>query len=142
MKINIGAQILLENCTPGDLIDIKNGLTLLNPKFDLATRMNLSLWGVPEKLKYYKQDGDTLTVPVGILDTLLQKYPTAAVSDYRFLASQPTGVKFTGTLRDYQVEALEATEHVRHANVGFICPVGQAGKVGSYATLGARDTGV
>ena len=120
--ITVSNQIIIEWCTPGEAIEIKNGLTLLNPKFDIATRMGFALWGIPEKLKYYRQDGDKLIVPVGVLDALLQNYPTATVSDNRFLAHQPTGVRFTGTLRDDQAIALE--EMKKHKNGVLVSPTG------------------
>jgi superfamily II DNA or RNA helicase len=122
MRITISNKIVLEDYSPGEALQVKNGLTLLNPKFDIATRMNLSLWGVPEKLKYYKEIADKLYVPAGILDSLVQTFPFAQVIDKRFMKNEPTGIKFTGSLRSYQTKALE--EMKKHKNGVLVSPTG------------------
>jgi superfamily II DNA or RNA helicase len=107
MIITIANDIVLEEVTDSETMQIKNGLTLINPKWDVASRMNKSLWGVPAKLKYYKEEPGKLIVPAGILDSLIQQYPQATVVDNRFMNNQPLGITFTGTLHDYQETAVD-----------------------------------
>jgi len=106
MKLTVANEIIVEEYTDGEALSIKNGLTLINPKWDIASRMNKSLWGVPQKLKYYTEVPDKLMVPAGILDSLIQAYPQANVIDKRFLKNKKIKACFTGTLHDYQDTAV------------------------------------
>jgi superfamily II DNA or RNA helicase len=114
MKITIANELVLEEFTEGEAATIKSGLTLINPKWDIASRMNKSLWGVPQKLKYYREEPDKLIVPLGILDSLVQSYPKATLIDNRFRRKRKTGIQFTGKLHDYQEAAVEDMKKHTH----------------------------
>ena len=125
MKLTIANEITIEDFTEGEAIQIKNGLTLMNPKWDIASRMNKSLWGVPQKLKYYKEEPGKLIVPAGVLDSLKQSYPKATVIDNRICKYKKIKATFKGTLHDYQIAAVK--EMKRHTN-GVLVSMTGSGK--------------
>lgn len=122
MIITIENEITIDNFTEDEATIIKSGLTLMNPKWDIASRMNKSLWGIPAKLKYYREEPDKLIVPVGILDSLTQLYPKARILDNRYRKKKKTNIKFVGKLHDYQNDAVE--ELKKHTNGVLVAMTG------------------
>lgn len=126
IKLTISNEIEIAGLTPEQKADIRNWLVIMNPKWDVASRMNKALWGIPPKLKYYREDGNNMIVPVGTLSTLLELYPTATVVDDRYKSkNELKNLDFTGTLRDYQVAAVKAME--KEPN-GVLCALTGSGK--------------
>ena len=105
---------------------IKNGLTIVNPKFDIASRMNKALWGIPEKLKYYKDIAPaSLIVPIGFVETIKSIFPDTQITDLRVDNALSKPAIFNGTLYDYQLEAV--TDMLAHQN-GVLCAITGSGK--------------
>jgi superfamily II DNA or RNA helicase len=96
------------------LRDIKNLLTLHNPLFGKKLDLNLSVVGIPKFLKYYRSISETsIEVPVGALPEILKKFDKKDIEiiDSRVSNLQPdyfSSLKFTGKLRDYQEDIIQA----------------------------------
>lgn len=125
IEAKIGSEIVISGLSEDEKATLQNGLTILNPKWDIATRMNKSLWGIPAKLKYYRVDGDNLIIPVGVLDTFKEMFPQGSIVDDRYEAKKKLNLTFKGTLRDYQEDAVKAME--RDPN-GVLCAKTGSGK--------------
>lgn len=122
MILTLENEITIDNFTEDEATVIKSGLTIMNPKWDIASRMNKSLWGIPSKLKYYREEPNKLIVPLGTLDSLKQLYPNALVVDSRYSKKKKTKIKFMGTLHDYQNDAVE--ELKKHTNGVLVAMTG------------------
>lgn len=125
IDIHIGSEITLTGLSEKEVQHIKTWLTLVNPLWDIASKMGKACWGIPQNLKYYKQTKDTLIVPVGILSDLLKLFPTATITDNRYEDTNKLNVTFTGTLRDYQEDAVTALSSVTN---GILCAITGSGK--------------
>jgi superfamily II DNA or RNA helicase len=132
LNLTVKNEITITNYAEDEYRQITNSLTLINPKWDMATRLNKSLWGIPPKLKYYRIENDALVVPVGILDGLLKIYPDAEVKDERLSFNDEPDIEFTGTLHDYQEEAFN--ELVKHTN-GILSAPTASGKTACMIKL-------
>lgn len=106
--LTLTSEIAIEGLSPDNVQAIKTWLTLVNPRFDAASRMNKVLFGIPQNLKYYREEGPKLIVPVGLLSDLKKLFPTATIVDNRFENKLTIPIQFTGQLRDYQNDAVQA----------------------------------
>lgn len=118
-------ELRIEGLSEDQAQSLKNFLTIMNPKWDIASRMNKSLFGIPSKLKYYREDGQALIAPVGVLPALRKMYPDANITDKRFKAKKKINITFNGKLHDYQEEAV--TEMLKDPN-GVLCAKTGSGK--------------
>jgi len=125
IELDVKNSITIKGLTAEQKQDIKNSLTIINPKWDMASRMNKALWGIPPKLQYSNEVGTDLVVPVGILTTLKDKFPTAIVHDNRFVSPKKLKLTFKGKLHDYQEDAV--TDMLKHEN-GVLCAKTGSGK--------------
>ena len=125
IKLTIGSEIEIEGLSMSESQDVKNWLTVMNPLFDVASRMNKALFGIPPKLLYYREEHSKLIVPIGILPTLKELYPNSVVIDARYEAKNKLKINFTGTLRDYQEDAVKAMESNPN---GVLCCLTGGGK--------------
>jgi len=124
IKITAHSDLKIEGLQEDEKLLIQNNLTLLNPKWDMATRMNLSLWGVPQKLKYYREDNGVLIVPIGIIDDIRKQFKNAKFVDKR-VHTKTSPILFTGKLRDYQETAVE---DLKKTTNGVLCMKTGGGK--------------
>ena len=125
IKLTIGSEIEIEGLSEDEKQTIRNWLVLTNPRWDVSSRMNKSLWGIPPKLKYYREVDDRMIVPVGTLSTLKDMFPSATIVDNRFEAKNKLNITFCGKLRDYQEDAVKAME--KDSN-GVLCAMTGSGK--------------
>lgn len=134
-KFTVSSNIVIEGMDPLERQVVKNSLTVMNPKWDSASRMNRGLWNIPPSLKYYVEDligPNTLVVPVGILSQLKKVYPKAEVIDNRYETKVPLNLQFRGTLYPYQVLAVE--EMLKDPN-GVLCLPTGGGKTHSAINM-------
>lgn len=117
VNIRIDSEIILEGLTEDEIALLQNQLTLVNPKWDMASRMNLPLWGIPPKLKYYRRENAKLVIPIGMLDAVRIQFPKASYTDTRKIPDMAP-VKFKGLLRGYQRESVEA---LKKHDTGVLC---------------------
>jgi superfamily II DNA or RNA helicase len=126
ITLTVDNEIEIDGLSESEKTDIRNWFVILNPKFDIASRMNKSLWGIQPKLKYYREDGGKMIVPVGTLSMLKGVFPKASIVDNRYTSKDELkNLDFTGTLRDYQVDAVKAME--KEPN-GVLCCLTGGGK--------------
>ena len=126
IKCAMESEGILTDVSAEELKLIKEGLTIINPKWDIASRMNKSLWGVPEKLKYFKNaSGASIIVPIGYVDILQKAFPDMAVTDNRLTHPLTYKIPFNGTLYDYQQDAVK--DMLLHSN-GVLCAITGSGK--------------
>jgi superfamily II DNA or RNA helicase len=120
--IELSNNIRITDASSEEIKQMKNDLSITNPAFDLALRMDLSTWNVPRELQYYKYDGKTFEAPIGYLPNLHLK--GQKIVDNR-LTTGKNNFTFKGTLRDYQKDAVNATD--KNDN-GVICMPTATGK--------------
>ena len=126
MKCMLDSEAVLTEVTADEMKQIKEGLTITNPKWEIGTRMGKALWGIPEKLKYYKLVSPTaIVVPIGFVDTLKSAYPTIQITDARTTHPLAYKVPFNGTLYDYQEDA---TKDMLAQTNGVLCAITGSGK--------------
>lgn len=120
------------------LTDIKKLLTLHNPLFGKKLDLNLSVVGIPRFLKYYRPISDTsVEVPIGALPDIVKKVGKNDVEiiDNRVSNLQPdyfSSLKFTGKLRDYQEDIVQAC---MSKTVGIIQSMTGSGKTAAFVAL-------
>lgn len=126
IELIVSNDILIKDLTDEHKKTIESNLTLINPAWDTASRMGLSIWGVPQKLKYYSYDEDGMRVPVGLLQTLQDYFgQNCKIVDNRFLTTRKIPIKFQGELRDYQEDAVKS---LLQSTNGVLCAQTGSGK--------------
>jgi len=119
---------------------MKAELTINNPEILKRTQLGLSLMGMAPTIKMFKlsKDGETLTMPIGYAETAM-KYltdfdPITDLVDIRSIG-KPLKTKFTGKLRPYQREALNA---LKQPTIGVISAPTGSGKTVLMCALIAK----
>jgi superfamily II DNA or RNA helicase len=123
--ITLKNEIRITDLTQEETNTIKDDLTITNPLWENAVKMQLSLWGVPKNLQYFKEIDGGLKVPIGYLDTLKTFLPHHSIIDERFISEDSQLIEFTGKLKPYQESAV--LEMSTHSN-GVLVAKGGAGK--------------
>ncbi len=104
--------------TQGEESIIKKYLTITNPLFNQRIGLGLQNWNIPQHLFYYKKISNKILIPIGalpeIVDLIEKQYPTAEfniIQDNRTSnidTNYFSNVIFTGNLRDYQLDIVNA----------------------------------
>ena len=129
-------NITLTGFTQPEAASIKGGLVADNPTWLSSHNMGKSVFGIPPKLIFYEQpDPQTLIVPVGYLDTLQKLFKNIHVIDNRFENTKKINVVFTGALRPYQQQAVDALSKVTN---GILCSATGSGKTTILCALIAK----
>lgn len=84
---------------------IQQLLTISNPLFNKKMEMNLSVFGIPQVLKYYSERDNKLLVPIGIIDEVIKLFPAAEIIDRRYAninTDYYDNKVLKTTLREYQ----------------------------------------
>jgi len=119
MKITLKNKCKIEGLNKYIVPELTKKLTLTNPIFGKKMDLQLSVFGVPQYLKFYELlDERTIVIPIGayheiytLLDELGEKPDKATITDERTdFPKDPyfSTLKFTGELRDYQEETMQA----------------------------------
>lgn len=115
MKFTLSSKVLVEGASKEQKKLIKEHLTISNPVYVSKLSMELPVWGVDPKLRFYEEDKEGLKIPIGafneVLDLLQAKGAVIKPSDIvdkRVTTSDAEyfkRVKFLWDLRDYQQTA-------------------------------------
>jgi superfamily II DNA or RNA helicase len=106
-KIFVSLDIL----TNAQLSEIQADLTVTNPLFTQAMKMELSIFGKQQYLTFFEKEGDHLVLPSGYINTLLTKWPAnqrPKIIDGRFKNEKEFNLEFKGKLKSFQQEACDA----------------------------------
>lgn len=90
--------------------EIRSRLSMGNPKFDEAVRMGRWTGNIPETLRYYRDEGDSIVTPRGFIRQLIsmakkEGVPFQVIDNRRTLPE--VDFAFTGALKPFQEAALE-----------------------------------
>ena len=126
---NKGAEVLyaatltISNADKETIREIKEDLTMTNPDYALKLAIGIPTWGIPSKLKLYKEDATGLHIPRGYMNRL-EHHGIHMIFDYSTVVRSgrfPSAPK----LREYQAGAKETVKE--HAQGVLMLPCG-AGK--------------
>lgn len=134
MHVTIGSQIRVDNPTD-DLLDwCENALMLDNPEYAKKLRMGFWLGNTPKELSLYSWDGDTLVVPYGCLQKVLECGHDSISHDL----AVPTEVIYDCEipLYDYQQEAVNV---MLDAYQGILQSAAGSGKTQMGLALAAKS---
>lgn len=112
MLLTVSHNARITGAPPNAARALRDRLTFPNPKYEENERKGFSTWNVPRYLCYLTQDKGSLAFPRGFtrqaIDILRLAKTSFSIDDQtRTLPS--IDFKFTGELRDYQQQAVEAT---------------------------------
>ncbi len=135
MNVELSGEMLITDYTDDEARQIKASLVTENPNWVTAISLGKSLWGIEQKLRFYREDSGKLYVPAGYLSTLLAINPNPTIIDKRYCSKNSLDIEFTGTLRDYQKQAVDEME--KYTN-GVLCAITASGKTVIACALLAR----
>jgi len=117
---------------------LEKELTIQNPAISKKINLGLSVFGIPNELCYFERTDDGYYIPLGSMPMLLphlnQKYGTEIV-DHRIECTMPFELEFTGELRSYQSDILNA---LSNRTVGTISAMTGSGKTVVFVSLTAK----
>jgi hypothetical protein len=112
LTLKIDSQAHLTGHLPDGVADrIKARLTFPTPAYLEAQKRGFATWNTPQKLSFLEEEGDALIIPRGFTRQLIGILKNAGVQyrlEDRRRTLHPVDFTFTGQLRDFQVEAVEA----------------------------------
>lgn len=118
---------------------VKNLFTLTNPAFAKKISMGFSVWGVDQYKKYYTNDNNLITIPIGGFPKLLEQEELnneeIIITDKRVCVSDKEffdKLVFTGSLREYQQDLVN---RVLNSTIGVIKAKTGSGKTISFINL-------
>jgi len=114
IKLTVDSQARFENLPVNVARQVQGALTCPNPKFQQLSRLGKYTGSTPRQLHYFKseqaQGGIILTCPAGFTMDAVRIIARAGLSDFDVVdntVSIPApGMKFKGTLRDLQHQAV------------------------------------
>jgi superfamily II DNA or RNA helicase len=110
-------MILLNECASIPLAEIdkvvlkqfKKDLTINNPEVVKRVQLGLSLMKIAPTLKLYDVEQNVLSIPIGYAETALRLLQDIQIADKR-TGGKSVKIEFSGQLRKYQQEALDALD--------------------------------
>lgn len=122
VEIHNELRLSKDSLSPETIVQIKAALTMPNPVYESAIAHGRAGWGIPETLAFYDETEAAMVLPRGFgpeLSRLLG--PNVEWIENRHVLPE-IKLSFSGTLRDYQQEAvaalLERTQGVLEASTG------------------------
>jgi superfamily II DNA or RNA helicase len=111
LSIDTQARLSLPELPAWVVGQIQKRLTFPNPAFAEVEKRGFSTWNIPDEIKGYRIEADSLIIPRGFARQLRNILKGAGVQyqlkDHRRTLA-PVDFSFTGTLRDFQEEAVKA----------------------------------
>ena len=139
MQVTVGNQLRIENPSEQLLTWCKKQLILPNPEYAKKVRMHFWVGNTPEKLYLFQWDGDTLVLPYGCLNTVMNQMTKRDAIKLDMVTPTPVWYGADIPLYDYQKEAvakmLESQFGILQAPAG--CGKTQMG-LAMAVTLGRR----
>ncbi len=135
VKIRINSKCMITGATDSHITEIKNALTLPNPKHVDAVKMGRNSRNIDKHLRYYTETENGLEVPRGFTGPAWRMLGKPEIIDNRRVLSD-VKFEFTGKLRNYQREAVEA---FYNRDFGVLeCPTGAGKTVIALALIAKR----
>jgi len=110
LKFILNSKVILSGLTPATMKAVKQRLTMPNPKYAEAERMNRVTWNIDQDLKFYEETPEGLICPRGCaskLYHLCERYgEDIQVVDNRRTLNQ-VAFSFAGELRPLQRQAVD-----------------------------------
>ena len=117
MKIKISNRIQIDDIPEALGLEVKRQLTVTNPAYSDAVKMNRWTGDLKQYLTLYKQpDAGQLITPRGFINqlvTMAKKHGVSFILDDKTRELKPVSFQFKGKLRDYQDQAAKAILHRR-----------------------------
>lgn len=132
MNITLNNELIITDYSEDEAQRIKSSLTLQNPNWVTALSMGKSLWGINQKLEFYKEENSVLRIPIGCIDWIKSTFANnVIITDSRYSAPS-LNIKFIGTLYDYQKRATSAMMGVTN---GVLCSNTGTGKTAMACSM-------
>lgn len=136
----LGSEITISDYTEDEARQIKANLVTENPNWVTAMSMGKSVWGIDQKLRFYKEDtvNKILITPIGFLSSLQAINPGVVIIDNRYEAKQAIDIEYKHKefpLYDYQANAVNAMAGTTN---GVLCAITAAGKTVMACALIAK----
>ena len=106
MRIDVGARVRISNPSKTVIDWCEKELTIANPEYAKKKRMGFWTGGTPATICLYEWNGNTLVVPFGCLETLLNKTDTKYELTSNFGKSKIVWYGADIPLYDYQKKAV------------------------------------
>ncbi|MFP3869236.1 MAG: DEAD/DEAH box helicase [Desulfobacteraceae bacterium] len=141
LTITVDNRISLEvNQLPGFVVErIKERLTFDNPQWLENEKRGFSNWDTPQVFRYWRQEGDRLIMPRGLARQAIGILRGAGIPyqiDDRRRVLPEVDFTFTGQLKDFQAQAVEA---VLSRDFGTLAaPTGSGKTVMALAVIAER----
>ena len=104
---------------------IKTALVADNPNWVVAMSLGKSIWGLEQKLRFYREENNVLQIPIGCLNWIVNTFPNISITDNRYALNKLLKIEFSGILWDYQKRAVDA---MVSATNGVLCAITGSGK--------------
>jgi len=143
MNVHIDNSIHITGLSKKQTASVKQVLTLPNPVYNKMKNMGKPTWGTAVAFKYYKVDGDTITIPRGMVKSV-KNLVGEDVNITTGYVNKPIkdSVVSQINMRDYQVDLvkkmLTVEEGILHAGTGTgksYMAVEMVAKLGLTATI-------
>ena len=134
MNIELKNELIITDYSDDEARQIKSSVIADNPNWLTALSLGKSIWGIEQKIRFYREEIGKLFAPIGFLSDLLKIAPNATIVDNRYTAS-PIEINFIGTLYDYQQRAVNAMTSVTN---GCLCSNTGTGKTAMACAMIAK----
>jgi superfamily II DNA or RNA helicase len=138
LKATLGSELTISGYTEDDARQIKSNLVTENPNWVTAMSMGKSVWGLDQKLRFYKEVNGELIVPIGFLSSLKAIDPNLTIVDNRYESKQNIDLEYKDKefpLYSYQATAVDAMAATTN---GVLCAITAAGKTVMACALIAK----
>lgn len=139
MRFILDHHVTLKGASSATREQIKTRLTLANPRYEDARKMGRFTRGIPPKLHYFSEAGEDLVCPRGFSDRawrICRAMETVVTVEDNRRSLDDTTIHFTGRLRPYQAQAVDAM--MPHTHGTLSAPTGSGKTVMALALIARR----
>lgn len=109
MKLHLSNHLMVSEAPLQLVHELREKMTIRNPKYDDLKRMNRWTGDTPEFLRLYDHDGNRIGIPRGYISQVIDRcrkegIPFEIIDKRRSLP--PVDIRFQGTLKPFQKKAL------------------------------------